>query len=184
MSLFSLPCLLSVGLIEQLYLLTIPRALLCLPSAVLPVSLHSVRYSDIDGLCLWVAAAGDEQRVGSRLAEVAGDKAVLPPRVAQGRRAGVGGGLADVGDDGDTVHGLLVVADLQNLEVDLDISVPNTCSYSHPHSNLHAHPDVAAVHVSSLASRCRVVCTWLVANWFWAIHFNLWSRGWFSYSFV
>lgn len=83
MSLLPLPSLLSVGLIQQLYLLTITRALLRLPSAVLPVSLHSVRYSDIDGLCLWVAAAGDEQGVRSRLAQVAGDKAVLPSRVAQ-----------------------------------------------------------------------------------------------------
>ena len=83
MSLLPLPGLLSVGLIEQLYLLTIPRALLRLPPAVLPVSLHSVRYSDIDGLRLWVAAAGDEQRVGSCLAQVTGDKAVLPSRVTQ-----------------------------------------------------------------------------------------------------
>lgn len=79
MSLFPLPRLLSVGLVEQLYLFTIPRALLCLSSAVLAVSLYSVRYSDIDGLCLGVATAGDEQGVGSRLAQVAGDEAVLPP---------------------------------------------------------------------------------------------------------
>lgn len=58
-SLFHLPGLLSVGLIEQLYLLTISCALLRLPPAVLAVSLHGVRYSDIDGLRLWVAAGGD-----------------------------------------------------------------------------------------------------------------------------
>lgn len=163
-SLFCLPSLLSVSLIEQLYLLTISRALLRLPSAVQPVSLHSVRYSDIDGLCLWVATAGNEQRVGGRLAQVAGDKTVLPSRVPQRRRAGVGGGLTDVGDDGYAVHGLLVVTDLQNLKVDFDISVPHTSSYTHLHSDPHAHPYTADIHVSSLASRCWVVCIGLVAN--------------------
>ena len=176
-SLFPLPGLLSVGLIEQLYLLTIPRALLRLPPAVLPVSLHSVRYSDIDGLRLRVASAGDEQGVGGRLAQVAGHEAVLPPRVAQRRRAGVCGGLADVGDDGDAVHRLLIITDLQNLQVDLDVGVRHT---RHPHSDLHAHSHAADVHVSGLASWCWVVCAGLVADWFGAIHFNLWSRGSFS----
>lgn len=78
-SLLPLPSLLSVGLIEQLYVLVVSRALLRLPPTVLPVSLHSVRYGDVDGLRLRVAAAGDEQRVGGRLAQVTGDKAVLPP---------------------------------------------------------------------------------------------------------
>ncbi|TNN42563.1 hypothetical protein EYF80_047251 [Liparis tanakae] len=115
-SVLHLPGLLSIGLVQQLYLLTIPRALLRLPPAVLPVGLHSVRYGDVDGLRLWVAA-WDEQRVGGRLTQIAGDKAVLPSRVTQRRRAGVGGGLADVGDDGDAVHGVFVVTYLKNLKV-------------------------------------------------------------------
>lgn len=145
-----LPSLLSVGLIEQLYLLMISRALLRLSSAVLAVSLHRVGYGDIDGLRLGVAAAGNEQGVGGCLAQVAGDETVLPSRVAQRWRAGVGGGLTDVGDDGDAVHGLLVVADLQHLEVDLDVGVPNHRSYPHPY--LHAHLYTADIHVSGLTS--------------------------------
>lgn len=152
MSLLPLPGLLSVGLIEQLDLLLIPRALLRLSSAVLPVSLHGVWYGDVDGLRFGVSAARDEQRVGGRLTQVTGDKAVLPSRVAQRRRASVGGGLTDVGDDGDAVHRLLVVTYFQNLKMDLYISVPNASTDTHAHSDLHAHPDFADVHVSSLGS--------------------------------
>lgn len=60
------------------------------------------------------------------------------------------GGLTDVGDDGDAVHGLLVVTDLQNLEVDLDVGVPHHCSNAH--SYLHAHLYAADIHISGLAS--------------------------------
>lgn len=41
------------------------------------------------------------------------------------------GRLADVGDDGDAVHGLFVVTYLQYLQVDLDVGVPHGGSYVH-----------------------------------------------------
>lgn len=128
------------------------------------MGLHSVGYVDIDGLRLWVATAGDEQRVGSRLTQVTGDKAVLPSGVTKRRRAGVSGGLTDVGDDGDTVHSLFVVTDLQNLKVNLDVGVPHAGSYTHPHSDLRGHPYAADVLVSSLAFGCLVVCSGFVTN--------------------
>lgn len=167
LSLLPLRCLLPVGLVQQLYLLAVAGVLLRLPPAVLPVGLHGVRYGDVDGLRLRVAAAGDEERVGGRLAQVAGHEAVLPPRVAQRRRAGVGRRLADVGDDGDAVHGLLVVADLQDLQVDLDVGVAHATSdaHRHPHSHLRvAQAHVADVAVPVLACRGRLVRAGLVAD--------------------
>lgn len=62
----------------------------------------------------------------------------------------MGGGLADVGNDGDTIHGLLIVTDLQNLKVDLDVGVPHTSSNAHPHSDLHTHLHTVDIPVSSL----------------------------------
>lgn len=85
----------------------------------------------------------------------------------------MGGRLTDVGDDGDAVHGLLVVTDFQNLQVDLDVGVPDTGTYSHPHSDLHAHPYAADIYVSSLNSGRCIVCTGLMAHGFRAIHFHL-----------
>lgn len=176
MSLFPLPSLLSIGLIEQLYLLMIPRALLCLASAVLPMSLHSVRYSDIYGLCFCGATAGDEQGVRGSLTQVTGDKAVLPSGVTKWWRAGMGGGLTDVRYDRDAVHCLFIVTNFQNFKMDLDISVPNPSSNSHLHSNLHPHSYTAGVHISTLASGCCFVCTGLMANWLRTINFHLRGR--------
>lgn len=166
-SLFPLPCLLSVSLIKQLYILMIPWALQCLPLAVLPVGFHSVRYADIDGLCFCASSTGDEQGVGRCLTQVTGDKAVLPSGVTQRRWTGMSGWLADVGNDGDAVHGFFVVTNFQDFKVDLDVGVANPSPYPH----LHAH--AADVHICSLASRRCVVCTGFVANRLGAIHFHL-----------
>lgn len=149
---FQFSLLFLVDCVEKLDLLTVATCLTPLAPAVLPMCLHRIWDVYVEAISIR-AGARDQQRVWSCFSQLTRYKAVFTARVAQRWGACMCRWLADVGHNRNTVHGFLIVTDLQNLQMDLHIGV--------------GHPSTTPV------ARVRLFRAGLMAHRFGAVNLNL-----------